>query len=258
MKIALSAALALALVPSFLAVAAADDPSQTDITELPPIQTGKARKLATEAAAERKSAPKTLDETVAAARIDFQGEVWTEDVGNGGFDPATRAQIRIMSSTNPRDGMQHFKVLFDPKLGVRNNSFEFAAMNRDVRLLRLRGVKKFIALEYGTASQYYDLTNFAHYVQHVFDPSLSYRQTGGFSVVNNQMQDVDDVDVMTDILTSRMKIKSDDPMIATLRGRVKKNAHGRPFVINGDAKAIYLGVGEEGMTIWPDERKSGQ
>jgi hypothetical protein len=71
------------------------------------------------------------------------------------------------------------------------------------------------------------------------------------------MQNVTDVDIMEDILVHHMKVKEGDPMIATLRARVAKNAKSAGYVINGDTNTIYLGSGETGMTIWPKELAAG-
>jgi hypothetical protein len=249
-----SAALALVLLPAALTPSSAQD--QGGITSLPPLKTDAARAAAAKDALERKAAQTPLEEAVAAARRDGEGRVWTEDEGNAGFDAETRARIRILSTVGARDGMRHFKVLFEPKLGVRDNSFEFMAMNRDIRLLRVRGVKKYVAVDFSVGTQYYDAVNFAYYVQHVYDPSLSYRQAGSYATSNGEAQDVTDIDLMADVLTSFMKVGAGDPMIATLRERVKRNAKGRPYIINGDVKTVYLGVGDEGMTIWPEEIRS--
>lgn len=243
---------AFSVLASFLPGAAAAQDGSKSISE---ISTGIAREISAKDAAERNAAPKTLDEVVAAARQDHNGALdWSEDEGNAGFDAETRARIRILSAIGPLDGMRHFKAVFDPKLGVRDNSFEFAVMSRDVRLLRLRGVKRCVAVDYGTGSQYYELAEFAHYLQHVWDPGVSYSQAGSY--FRGEAQDVADIDVMADILTRFMKVKAGDPMIATLRERVKNNAQDHPFIINGDAKLLLLGVGETGMEIWPDEKKA--
>ena len=207
--------------------------------------------------------PKTLEKAIAAAKApnDDQTKVWAEDAGNDGFDDATRARIRIMSNSRS-DGMTYFKVLFDPSLGVKNaqneSAFEFQAMNKDVPLLRVRGLKQYVALEYGTGTQYYGLQDFANYVQHTIDPSLSYSQAGSYAVSNGQMQDVASADIVEDVLTHYLKAKPGDAMIKTIRDRITQYANGKGFVVNGDLKnALYMGVGEQGRTIWPNDIASG-
>ena len=202
--------------------------------------------------------PLSLDQAVAAAKADKtdKTQVWVEDAGNDGFDAATRAKIRIMSNVRT-DKMTHFKVLFDPSLGVKDAQFEFQAINKDVRLLHVRGVKQFVALEYGTGTQYYDLQNFANYVQHVYDSSLAYAQAGSYAVSNGQMQDVTSMDIVEDALTRYMKVKPGDPMLKTVRDRIAAHAKDAGFIVNGDVKTLYLGVGEVGRTIWPNDVASG-
>ena len=208
----------------------------------------------------------TLAQAIDIAKADKpdKTQVWVEDAGNAGLDPAVLAQLRIMSNKQ-QDNMTHFKVLFDPSLDVndpriapaKNNSFEFLPISQNVRLLHIRGVKKFIALAYATNTQYYDLPNFVNYVKHVYDASLSYQQAGSFSTSNGQMQTVTSVDIMEDVLTHSLKVPKDSPMLATLRARVAKNAKDSGYVINGDTTTIYLGYGESGMTIWPNEIAAG-
>ncbi|HEX4049153.1 MAG TPA: hypothetical protein VH309_15005, partial [Elusimicrobiota bacterium] len=203
-------------------------------------------------------APTTLDQAIALAEQDKadKSQVWTEDSSNAGFDAATKSQLRIMS--NVQSGMKHFNVLFDPSLGVHDNHFEFQTISQNIRLLRIRGVGKYVAMEYATNSQYYDLKNFANYVQHVYDSSLSYSEAGSYSTSNGMMQNVTDQDIMVDILVHRLKVKANDPMIATLRARVAKNVpKDSGYVINGDTTTVYLGYGEVGMTIWPNEVLAG-
>jgi hypothetical protein len=257
MKTTSVVAVALALAAALLIPASAQDSTQGGITSLPPFRTDAARAAAAQDAADRKAAPKTLAEIVAKAQKDnYDGLEWKEDEANAGFDAESRAQIRILGADNPRDGMRHFKVVFDPKLGVRDDVFEFRAITQAVRLLHVRGVKRYVVLDYSVGSQYYDVANFSHYVQHVYDPSLAYSQAGSYAASNGQMQDVLDADVMEDALTRFMKVKAGDPMLATLRERIKRNAQDHPFVVSGNAKTLYLGFGETGMTIWPEERKA--
>jgi hypothetical protein len=182
-----------------------------------------------------------------------KSQVWVEDPTNKNFDADTLAKVRIMSNT--QDGMKHFKMLFDPSLGVTGNAFEFNTASGNVRLLHVRGVKKYIALEYSTNAQYFDLPNFVNYLQ--ASSGKSYVQAGSYSTQNGQMQNVTSVDIMEDVLTHPLKVKKDNPMIATVRGRVAKNAKDAPYVINGDTSTIYLGYGEVGMTVWPNEVVSG-
>lgn len=212
-------------------------------------------------------APRNLEEAVQRAEADKKDKtkVWVEDEGNKGFDRATYARVRIMSNHRDSDGMTHYKVLFDPALGVKGdpatnhpaNEFEFQAMNGSVRLLHVFGVRSFVGLEYGTGTQYYDLQSFANYVQHVFDSSLAYTQAGNYAVSNGQMQDVTSADVVADILTRYMKLKNDDAAFKTIFSRIVKYSGGKGFVVNGDLKTLYLGVGEMGRTIWPDDIASG-
>lgn len=204
------------------------------------------------------TAPKTLQEAIDQAKADKSDktQVWAEDDGNSGFDDASLALIRIMSNQRS-DGMTHFKVLFDPSLGVSNNSFEFQAINNGIRLLHIRGVKNYVALEYGVGTQYYDLQNFANYVQHTNDSSLAYAQAGSYDVSKGQMSDVTSADIVEDVLTHYLKVKSDDAMLATVRSRITDHAKGRGFVISGNTTTLYMGVGEEGRTIWPKDIASG-
>lgn len=202
----------------------------------------------------------TLEQAVEIAKADKsdKDQVWIEDAGNGGFDAETLARIRIMSNARS-DKMTHFKVLFDPSLGVKGNAFEFQAINKDIRLLHVRGVKNYVALQYATGTQYYDLKNFANYVQNASDSTLAYSMSGSYAVSNGQMQDVTSLDIVEDVLTHYLKVKPSDPMIATIRARVKAHAGDAGFVINGDGSktSLYLGVGEKGWTIWPNDIAAG-
>jgi hypothetical protein len=205
-------------------------------------------------------APKNLQEAIqywTADKPNNKDQVWVEDDGNKGFDQATLARVRILSNQRATDNMTHFKVLFDPALGVKDNAFEFQAMNGSVRLLHVFGAKSYVALEYGTGTQYYDLENFANYVQHVYDPSLSYHQAGSYAVSNGQMQDVTSADIVADVLTRYMKVKDTDDSFKTIFSRIVKHSGGKGFVINGDMKTLYMGVGEVGRTIWPNDIASG-
>ncbi len=192
-------------------------------------------------------------------------QVWAEAASNKQLDAATLAKLRIMVNTQ-QDKMKHFKVLFDPSLDVndprltyKNNSFEFLPISLNVRLLAVRGVKSFIALDYATNTQYYDLPNFVNYVKHAYpgNSDLSYQQAGSYSASNGEMQTVTSVDIMEDILTHSMNVKAGDPMIQTLKDRVAKNAKDAGYVVNGDTTTLYLGWGEKGMTIWPKEIAAG-
>lgn len=182
-------------------------------------------------------------------------QVWAEDEGNKGFDAETRAKVRILS--NNQHGMKHYLVVFHPSLGVHDNRFEFAPMVQNVRLLQIRGVGKYLATEYSTSAQYFDLRNFANYVQHVYDADLQYQMAGSYSAGNGQMQNVTDVEIAADVLTHDLKVDAADPMLPAIRERAKKNAKAEAYVLNGDRRTIYLGFGEVGMTIWPAERRSG-
>jgi hypothetical protein len=44
---------------------------------------------------------------------------------------------------------------------------------------------------------------------------------GSYSTSNGQMQDAVDVDILADGLVRFMKVKSDDPLLAAVRERVK-------------------------------------
>lgn len=182
-------------------------------------------------------------------------QVWSEDEGNKGFSADALAKVRIMS--NMQNGMRHFLVLYHPSLRVKDDRFEFVAITRDVRLLHIRGAGKYVAMDYSTNAQYYDVPNFANYVGHVYDSSLSYQPAGSFSTSNGQMQSVMSVDIMEDVLVRHLGVNKNDPMLATLRARVVKNAKDSGYVLNGDAHTVYLGFGETGMTIWPKEIKVG-
>jgi hypothetical protein len=255
--------LSLAALAAMLPAAAlAQDGPQTGISEIDSgvasgINTRGARQISAKDTEDRKAAPKTFEELLAAEKQEtYNGLQWSEDEGNAGFDAETRAQIRVLSAVGPLDQMRHFKVVFDPKLGVHENRFEFMAMSNGIRLLHVRGVKKYVALDYGVGSQYYKVGEFAHYVQHVWDSSLNYTEAGSYDVAQGQMNDVTDVDLVADILTRFMKVQADDRMVTTVRERVSKLTHGKPFIVSGGAKVLYLGVGEQGFTIWPNEIKA--
>ncbi|HXT00800.1 MAG TPA: hypothetical protein VN915_09020 [Elusimicrobiota bacterium] len=206
--------------------------------------------------------PKTLNDAIAAAKAG--SPAWVEDDGNGGFDDASLGLIRIMSRKD-NDGT-HFKALFDSSLGVRgnpkkgtkDNEFEFQVMNDNIRLNQIRGLKNYVVLDYSVGAQYYDVQNFANYVQHSNNADVSYSSSGGYDVGKKQMAEVTNADIVQDILTHYMGVKPSDAMIATVQSRIAEHSKGKGFVISGSvADSLVMGVGEKDRQIWPDDIDAG-
>jgi hypothetical protein len=188
----------------------------------------------------------TLDQVLAMAAQ----AGWKEAPGNAGFNPATKAKTRIVTSVKEKH--LYFMLLFDPSLGVPGNQYAFGLTVGDPPqpLKTIRGFKNYVVLEYPNSKQYFDYKDMASYVQQkdshplLLDPKIG-------------MQGVTDVDVAIDMLTHYFDIKPGDPMLQTVRSRIAAHAKGDGYVINGNGKLLYMAHGEEGLEIWPDEIKSG-
>jgi hypothetical protein len=189
----------------------------------------------------------TVDEAVKLAK-----GVWTEEPDS--FDPATHAQARIMSHV--ADGAKTFEVLFDPKFGVKGGAWAVSLVdpktNAPLAVRDVRGMGKYIGLEFKTSTVYYDVDNLAKFAKGKQDDPAA--PAGTYQTSNAQMANVKSVDIMEDSLVHYMKIKKGDKMIATIRERVAKYAGDDDYLLNGDVKTLHLSVGDKvDRNVWPED-----
>ena len=191
----------------------------------------------------QKAGVTTLDQAVKLLQNKKGKPAWSEDPGNSGFDAATRSKVRIMSGKF--GGALQFDVVFDPSFGVPDNQWQTARGKS--RPLHVRGVGRYVALEFAAQTLYYDVENLARLGKG------ANAEPAGAATGDGGMHNVRSADIAEDILLHlrTSPVKKDDPRLAALRELVRKNAHG-DYLIEGDSrKKIILRCGEARTTIWP-------
>jgi hypothetical protein len=187
---------------------------------------------------------------------------WTANDADNNFDAGTKSKITVLSQLV--NGTSNYLVAFDPSLGVPKNQFAFGTSvpNADgttyTALTQVRGVKKYIAMEYSSNTQYFTVSDFVKFVQGAAPSSLA-TKLGSYSNPPGTMDGVSNMDVATDIMTHYMNVSAGD--LQKIKERVTKHSMGAAYTMQGKvSSALFLRPFDgnpAGGTLWPKEIKSG-
>ena len=165
-----------------------------------------------------------------------------------GFTKEALTQLRIMTK-----GDQSFEALFDPALGVTNNSHDFTQDKEQP--VEAHGAGNYVALKYEAMTQYFTPKGLADWTNAPSGSTATF--TTGVLDAKLGMQNVKDVEIAKDILDT-LAVKPAAAMMIAIRAQAKKCGADYSIGSNAQATTISMACGSAAPeVIWPNHLKAG-